>query len=134
MHTLGKGTFAWTRQERISDKYSKFFLNNTPEYNKKQLKQLEDKNGVLYARVIEGNESSHIGDIIRGLVQEDVPNQGQEFKLGRGSLIVDWDSNKNIEIGIQPKNDSSSDWLNPESMYQIHDCIVEVYFKEQDNL
>lgn len=135
---LGKGQLTWNKRERVSDRYGAVFLMNEDDYKanlfRENLKKVKGKNGSLEVKIIEGRESSHIGDILCGLNQKEVPEQGDNFVIGTGTLFEITEgprSTLNSEftnpIGLKPE-DTNGHWLDTEKLYNVHESIVELHF------
>jgi len=137
---IAHGLLSWPRKERISDRYgvvafwpddvegklvhkdSKVFLD--------EILRLKGKKGSLVAIVLEARKSKHIGDMFRGL-SPSTPDVGEEILLGKGTLYHEAPDSENGEahcVGLSQKRDH--DWLNPKSLYRVHEQIVDLYFIE----
>lgn len=122
MILLGKGRLTWGRYERVSDRYGGVALMSdgdslTPPTDDKY-EQFVDApfgaHGTLMAVVLETRESTHIGDISRGLAPS-TPEVGDRFVLGTGTLQRDngvmWDQ----EIVLVPDDGRKDNWLDARS-------------------
>jgi hypothetical protein len=121
-HVIGEGIFGWDRHERISDRYGSVKLFDASE-TAIDLSQIPEAAGTLWAVVVSGRKSPHIGDIFRGLHQSRVPNDGERWKLGEGMLFWEEDS-----VGIRPRDGRDDDWLDPTALYLLHHSIVRLEF------
>ena len=141
MVTVAQGVLGWGRSERISDRYGAVFFASEPTPPIKSedslpaevfdsLSNVVGSEGTLSATVLTPRESGHIGDIIRGFVQDRVPETGETLVLGEGTLFVDSqpDPMYTAHIGVEPIDDETTDWLDPEILYTLHNCTVELSF------
>lgn len=143
---LGIGVLTWNRKERITDRYGCVYLGDknsmedivseiTCSTDVKALEKYEGKIGNLVAIPIETRESTHIGDLFRGIYPS-TPEIGERIELGNGILFSQ--PNSYIEncqmIGLQPTDDRSNDWLNPEKLYRAHEQTVELYFETKEEI
>lgn len=137
---LGQGKLAWHRKERVSDEYTSVFLidpnGNKISLNQKNLKKMKGEYGELRAKVVNGRKSNHIGDIVCGLVQDNIPEDGKEYILGRGTLFERTDgirTTSNPEftnpIGVEPY-EKNGHWMRSDNLYKIHNSTVHLIFKK----
>lgn len=129
---VGRGKLTWMKSERISDRYGAIWLmgdNDSSFTTHKPEKQPlwfppANQLGSLYARVIDARESTHIGDLFRG-IEPKTPKTGDIFLLGTGTASVEPIRNTNTFL-ITPTEPRDSDWLNPLALYNCHESIVEL--------
>lgn len=135
---LGTGWLQWPRVERVSDRYGTIRLFKfDPNENETSFVDYPPnlpmgKYGKLIAEVIETQESSHIGDLLRGLFPQ-TPEIGEKMVLGEGILFVEVDEYSPV-IGLKPLEERDSDWLNPEVLYRLHDQRVSLSFDELERV
>ena len=130
---LATGWLQWPTKERRSDRYGTVRLFKfDPNENETSFSDYSDlplgKYGKLIAEVIETQESSHIGDLFRGLVPQ-TPEVGESMVLGEGTLFTEADEWSQV-VGLHPLDDRGSDWLSPEVLYRLHDQRVHLFFGE----
>jgi hypothetical protein len=141
---LGTGWFTWPRHERVSDRYGTISLFNTCHAHDRPFDKPFDKpiplahddlvvgtEGVLLVEIIETMDSTHIGDIMRGLYPS-TPNVGDIFVLGPGRVFYDKEG-PDVAIGLLPDDDRKSDWLDPGTLYRCHDQRVILHFMESSD-
>ena len=135
---LGTGVLSWDGIERRSDRYGSVMLlaegiDST---------SINDQEGVLWqanlpdigalgrlwVKVTDVRESTHIGDIFRGIFPT-TPVLGQEICLGTGRLFYDNCAGVYATVGLRPDDGRDSDWLNPGQLYKVHEQSVELYFE-----
>ena len=135
---IGTGGLNWFTNERVTDRYGtvNMMLNNT---NNEQIaenaclfddiiKQYIGKKGKLICKVLQTRQSTHIGDIIHGLYPS-TPNIGDEIELGEGFLFLEYSKKEDIwKVGLKPEDDRDTFWLNPKSLYKLHEQTVDLYF------
>ena len=139
MTTLGTGVLTWSRAERISDRYGAIYLiqeganslteSPTPSQVDGALtRSLIGMHGKLVAKVLETRESTHIGDIFRGISPR-TPKVGDEITLGEGRLFTEPADEGGIMVGVKPDDGRHSDWLQPRALYDAHEQTVELRFE-----
>lgn len=139
---LGEGVLTWARSERVSDRYGTVYL--IPEgHNSRTLKPSRSlinlmiamehncSRGDLIAVVIEARDSTHIGDLFRG-IQPRKPEVGQVIKLGSGHLFFELAPEGGTQVGLRPDNWKTEtrphDWLDPRALYDAHEQTVRLIF------
>lgn len=130
---LATGWLQWPSKERRSDRYGTVRLYKfDPNENETSFAEYSDlplgKYGRLIAEVIEAQESSHVGDLFRGLFPQ-TPEIGDCMELGEGTLFTEADEWSQV-VGLRPLEERGSDWLNPEVLYRLHDQRVRLFFEE----
>lgn len=124
---LGRGILGWFRDERISDRYGSVHL----EANSDLEEFCNGQRGRLSALILETKESSHCGDLFRGIYPS-TPKIGEEIILGEGELF--YFVNYGVKaVGVIPDDKRESDWLNPINLYRCHDQTVELRFELFDS-
>jgi hypothetical protein len=130
---LGQGVLTWCRSERISDRYGTVYLigetenSLSPTTTSQPLARVKPgTRGTLLARVREARESTHIGDIFRGIFPE-TPEVGEEIFLGQGRIFFQ-PQNDIQTVGLAPEDGRSHDWLDPEALYRAHEQSVDLVF------
>lgn len=133
---LGSGTFTWQSHERVSDRYGSFFLFKINKLKDKislfdtvLLNQLQGTFGTLKAKVVSTRTSVHIGDLYRGFMPT-TPNVNECIILGSGFLFSET-KHGIVSIGLKPKINRTSDWLNPLSLYKCHEQDVDIFFNQE---
>lgn len=132
----GRGVLGWPGTERRTDRYGLVTLSlEGYEGNGKLLDASWTTNPTavegyachVVAKVIEARESSHIGDLFRGIFPT-TPHVGEIIDLGVGHLFTepaDWAIGK-IGIGLKPSDGRDRDWFDPKKLYRLHDQTVEL--------
>lgn len=139
---LGVGSLNWDGMERRSDRYGmvSLFKENSEDkiiepntkIEEQAIKAHVGQKGKLVVKITATRESTHIGDIFRGL-SPSTPKVGKVFTLGDGTLFSRTDINGQIHVGLQPDDDRQSDWLNARTLYKVHEQSVELYFEPSAN-
>lgn len=138
--TIGTGRLNWPRGERITDRYGLVSLYDrrwSVMLDRDDVESFDGRRGRLVATVVETRESSHIGDLFRGIAAS-TPEVGDRLVLGEGTVFIEpiRDNDKTIAgygIGLRPDDDERGhDWLDPEVLYRIHDQTVLLRFEEDD--
>jgi hypothetical protein len=130
---LGEGRLTWPRGERVSDRYGTVCLmvdgdSLTPTTAYITLDHgIDGQRGTLIAEVIETRESTHIGDLFRGIFPV-TPEVGERITLGTGTVFFarDFDAD---QIGLRPDDGRDSDWLDPNALYRAHEQTVRLMFE-----
>jgi hypothetical protein len=135
--SLGKGVLTWNREERVSDRYGTVYLmeeghtslttKSSPSLVGAETPTLSGKKGKLVAVVLEARESTHIGDMFRG-IRPRTPGVGQSIELGEGLLFTEPAYDGGLIVGLQPIDERNSDWLDPRALYDAHEQTVELFF------
>ena len=120
---LGVGRLNWNRGERITDRYGAINLWRDEDNTIALPKKFEGQIGQLIAVVKETRQSTHIGDLFRGLFPI-TPKVGETFVLGEGAYFTNGDT-----VGLRPDDRRNTDWLDPEILYKLHAQTVELYFQ-----
>lgn len=136
---LGMGSLSWLGGERRTDRYGTVMLYSEDSQGKSiapdahvlpaaVLKAAGSK-GKLVCVVLANRESTHIGDLFRGIAPT-MPAVGEEITLGEGVLFYDKPADRPIEaIGLKPEDGREHDWLDPNMLYRAHEQTVELYFE-----
>lgn len=136
---IAKGEFGWDKSERVSNRYGAVMVTDHNEtskiINKDKIEDNIGNKGKLKATVIKGKKSGHIGDIVCGLYQNTIPEEGETYDLGSGELFIEENCSTAEEsqymdpIGIKPEDyQNKNHWLDSEVLYDINDCIVKLEF------
>lgn len=134
---LGTGILTWDGRERRSDRYGTVWLMNDghtsmstgdPErlLDAAAVADADGKKGRLVARVISVRQSTHIGDLFRGIYPIQ-PEEGEEIELGLGTAFCE-QQHFGVAVGLLPDDGRSHDWLDPKSLYRAHEQLVELRF------
>ena len=128
---VGRGKLTWMRSERVSNRYGAVWLMDKDEnsFSTSSTPQPlwfppNDQLGSLYARVIDARESTHTGDLFRGIFPI-TPETGDIFYLGTGNAQKETVENIDTFL-LKPTIFRNDDWLSPEALYNCHESIVEL--------
>lgn len=134
---LGTGRLSWPRAERVGDRYGVVMLMVDGDSLSEPTGYIRPANppigqrGRLVAEVLETRESTHIGDLFRGLFPE-TPEVGERIVLGNGTFFTedtDWGA---LTMGLEPHEPRHSDWLDPVALYRAHEQTVRLTFEPED--
>lgn len=138
---IGTGALSWWRTERISNRYGSVALyhenslgatiSDGERISKDTIKPLLGQQGKLIAEVTHTRESTHIGDLFRGL-SPSTPSVGDVFVLGEGTFFSEpiiEDNKLDVCVGVEPTDGRDEDWLDPNKLYQVHEQTVNLYFE-----
>ena len=131
-HLLGVGSFGWTREERVSNRYGSFFIY--PGFKRPTVERFCGKRGKIVAVVTKTNVQHHIGDLFLDIYPV-MPEVGERIEIGEGELFIDEVATGDTEIvniGLKPEGEAwTTPWLHVKSLYRAIDQIVEIYFEEE---
>lgn len=139
-HCIGEGRLTWNGVERRSDRYGSIYLieeghdSTTPEpsrslIDQEKVAEFKGRRGSLVATVTEARDSTHIGDLFRGIYPSR-PEVGEVIELGTGILFADeLEYAPGICVGLKPDDGRDSDWLDPRKLYRAHEQSVKLYFR-----
>lgn len=143
---LGTGVLTWDGKERRSDRYGTVWLmpdgttSISGEASPKSLVNAElahgliGKYGDLIAVVKDARESTHTGDLFRGIYPRK-PEIGQIIILGSGRFFTEPAFSAGVQVGVSPDPDERvADWLNPRALYDAHEQLVELYFHLRETM
>ena len=140
MISLGRGRLTWTPRERRSDRYGAVFLipeghdSFTPGPSQSMVEatpMVLDFYGELIALVRETRESTHIGDIFRGVFPT-TPEVGESIVLGEGTLFYEeLPLGCGMAVGLKPRDRRQDLWLDINALYRAHEQSVELFFKSK---
>lgn len=136
---LGIGTLTWDANERRSDRYGAIYLIpdgcnsmtvcETPsQLDSCACHMVEGKRGILTATVKIARDSTHIGDIFRGIFPR-TPKVGQKIVLGTGTLKVGRNYDGNMQVALVPDDGRETDWMDVRALYDVHEQTVELDFE-----
>lgn len=131
---LGIGRLSWPRGERVSDRYGCVLLMHDgdsliePSGYVHFDTSLAGTRGSLVAHVLETRDSTHIGDLFRGLFPQ-TPDVGETFRLGTGEVFLEQVDGNTPCIGLDPGDGRQSDWLDPRALYRVHEQTVRLTFE-----
>ena len=142
VQVIGEGIFGWGAGERRGDRYGAVALWESIEPDptwgakcgdgvKLDCGDAEGKKGKLRAVVLETRQSHHIGDMFHGLYPS-TPEVGEVIELGVGTLFLQKAEWGDDIVGVQPEEDRSTFWMNPNHLYRAHDQTVRLEFVEGD--
>ena len=135
---IGEGVLTWHPHERISDRYGTVFLMTGGDSQHEPAGYVPVPDGApvglpgrLVAEVQATRQSTHIGDLFRGLRPE-TPEVGERILLGEGRLFCQMvDREEGIEaVGCAPNDDRDHDWLDPRALYRAHEQTVRLVFED----
>lgn len=131
---LGEGPLTWLPTERRSDRYGSVALTSFRSVGPWQSMIKEDvarsfkgRLGELIAVVKVARESSHVGDLFRG-IRHRPQEVGKILILGRGRLFIEPWFDGGVMVGLRPEDGRKYDWLDPQALYDAHDQTVELSF------
>lgn len=134
---IGKGSLSWNGAERRTDRYGSigmFDENSVDNVITKGsyldvdlIKSMEGISGSLFVIVTETRDSTHIGDLFRGIFPQ-TPNVRDEFTLGNGKLFQFVTGDGYKYVGVEPHDGRKNDWLDVKTLYMVHEQDVELYF------
>lgn len=132
---IGEGILTWNRGERISDRYGTIYLMagggnslvGEDEVHRPVLRTPDGEPlGHLVAEVVATRESTHIGDLFRGIFPS-TPTVGDLISLGTGRLF-----REEYSVGLRPEEARDSDWLDPCALYRCHEQTVKLWFVAEE--
>ncbi len=140
---LGVGVLTWDGSERRSDRYGMVWLmedgftsqtRESPEsiLDVAACKSLAFQRGTLVATVIDARQSTHIGDLFRGIFPS-TPDVGERIVLGTGQAHREYQP-YGLTIGLKPDDDRDFDWLDPKALYRAHEQLVALTFEPEGAL
>lgn len=143
---LGRGELSWPPFERVSNRYGMITLGEENRSTSTShpptaflldtVQSLLGRKGTLIALVKETRQSTHIGDLFRGIFPPPLGSVrvGEEFILGTGTFFAVKIINGTVEgtwgIGLVPRDLRVDDWLFVNALYATHEQTVEIWFKE----
>jgi hypothetical protein len=135
---IGRGILAWSRQERISDRYGTVYVSDStadgevrvqPSVDWGTINSLVGQRGTLTATVLEARESSHVGDFARGFHQQELPEQGEEYTLGTGEFFIGDEKWREYQEMMNPVGVTDGEkGLDTDVLYKLHDSTVALWF------
>lgn len=140
MDILGKGIFTWSPEERRSDRYGAFLLENTnydtdasysPVLNQDVFAKYKGKKVKLVAHILETRKSGHIGDAYLKILPS-TPDVDAKIEIGNGIFDAEpqsWSHFKK-QFVLKPSDGRNMFWINPEILYRLHDQTVEIMIEE----
>lgn len=140
--SLGRGVLTWHRKERVSDRYGAVYLIDeggnsltaAPCPSRVTIPtEIIGKKGTLKAVVLETRQSTHIGDLFRGVGLR-TPNVNDVIVFGQGTLFAEPAIDGGQCVGLKPKNSRKVDWLDIRALYDAHEQTVELIFSEDQNV
>lgn len=124
---IGMGKLNWRRHERVGDRYGSICLMHEEGEGTFDLPKFQGY-GKLIAEIITNRESMHIGDMFHGFFPTK-PEIGEIIELGEGTIFYDRDEYGDM-VGLKPKDDRDTLWLNPKALYRCHEQTVDLYFEK----
>lgn len=133
---IGTGRLTWARNERVSDRYGSVRLMRSGDSRSTNVEWLPlvikpehlNRPAQLTAVIIETRQSTHIGDLFRGIFPS-TPAVGEVIKLGEGLLFAERDRDGDL-VGLIPLDGRADSWLDVEALYRCHEQTVELYYTE----
>lgn len=130
---IGRGWLSWPRVERVCDRYGTVMVLAADKATPAPLVHDISGVGTLTATVVAHGLSEHIGDIFRGFApprgSEVVPDLGSHHILGAGSLFYEQADGAET-VGVAPADGRETDWLDPATLYLLHEQEVILTFAE----
>ncbi len=137
---IGEGVLTWHPYERISNRYGTVFLMTDGDslHEPSGYVPVPDDvpvglPGRLVAEVQATRQSTHVGDLFRGLRPE-TPEVGERIVLGQGRLFCQTASGEEVIEAVgctpAPEDDRDSDWLDPRALYRAHEQTVRLVFED----
>jgi hypothetical protein len=137
---IGEGVLTWHPYERRTDRYGTVFLMTSGDslHEPSGYVPIPDDAplglpGRLVAEVTATRQSTHVGDLFRGLHPQ-TPDVVERIVLGEGRLfchtVESGDPYPAIEaVGLAPEDDRDTDWLDPRALYRAHEQTVRLVFE-----
>jgi len=134
MNIIGYGILTWDAYERRSNRYGSINLVSTdfcekvirkPIINYDYIESLVGKRVKLTAVIKENRESGHCGDMFLNITPS-MSNIADNILIGIGILFTE----KNVcglAFGLKPSDNRDDLWLDPRSLYKLHDQTVEIF-------
>lgn len=135
----GYGQFTWDGEERRSNRYGSFVLDNLSDpidpatLDLASLEQMRARRVKIACKVVKTRPSHHVGDLFLG-IQPSTPEVGEVITLGVGGLVVepcDWAPHK-VALVLAPEDHRPGLWMDPRLLYRLHDQTVEMLVEETD--
>jgi hypothetical protein len=139
---FGHGILTWPARERRTDRYGAVYLIQdgadsmsfgvTPSLvNELAAVSNDGRQGTLVATVVDARESTHIGDVFRGVFPR-TPQIGTRIVLGSGKLFSEPAHDGGVIIGLQPEDGRKKDWLDIRALYDAHEQLVNLEFYPEE--
>lgn len=131
---LGQGRLTWPRMERVGDRYGAVAFQKGDAIGfaySDILAKVHGVRGTLKARVIETRQSTHIGDLIRGLFPQ-TPEIGEELTLGTGTFGTEYTDRGSEVLTCRPDDGRPDDWYDPTVLYRLHEQTVLLWIEVDD--
>lgn len=135
---IGHGSLTWDGGERRSDRYGSVWL--MPDHIssitgggvpasliEKSACGLAGQRGELIAVITQNRDSTHIGDLFRG-ISPSKPEIGEIIKLGNGTIFFETWPYGGVVVGLYPDDGRGHDWLDPKALYRAHEQTVDLFF------
>jgi hypothetical protein len=133
---LGRGVLSWNSVERRTDRYGTIWLlpegsssltSDQPASLVKYAREWDGEFGDIIAVVTASRESTHIGDLLRGIFPSR-PEVGEIIVLGSGLLYFEPSLHGGHDVGLVPTDGRARDWLDVPALYRAHEQSVALYF------
>lgn len=133
---IGSGIFCWLGYERASGRYGFFGMSPTNFHQTVRVQPTwEDvweafvgKRVRVFCKVVEARQSGHDGD--RHLkISPSTPKRGEQIELGVGIFTHTYSFGE-LQWGLTPNDGRTVNWMDPNTLYRLHDQTVEVYAEE----
>lgn len=143
MTDLGTGVLTWDGAERRSDRYGAVWLmqdgctatsriDPVPQLDVRAASGVVGQTGRLVAQVVDARESTHIGDLFRGIFPSK-PSVGDRIVLGEGTLFLE-PCSFGFTVGLRPDDGRDADWLDPHALYRAHEQMVRLFFEVSEDV
>jgi hypothetical protein len=140
-HLLGTGALTWDKGERVGDRYGIIYLHtmnsrgehiSAMSFDTELATKLatESVRGKLIAVVKEARDSTHIGDLFRG-VSPETPEVGETIELSEVGTFVMEDTYEGKGVGIEPDHGGNAAWMDVTALYRAHEQTVELIFVQE---
>lgn len=136
---LGTGVLTWSADERRSDRYGTVYLieegfNSLSRRSYRSLigfetaLELNCLTGELITKVKRSRDSTHIGDLFRGIFPSR-PEVGEIIPLGSGDAFWERAPEGGFQVGLKPRDGRQDSWLDIPKLYRAHEQTVELWFE-----
>jgi hypothetical protein len=145
MIRIAHGVLNWMKEERVTNRYGKFFLDACPfsmgppvvcavPWNDAEaIERLRGKKVLMRCVVLAVRSSEHVGDMFLGILPS-CPNVDEVIDLGVGIFEVEEpapDTGSPIFV-LQPGDGREKLWIDPRILYRLHSQTVDVFLEETE--
>jgi len=145
MICIAHGIVNWTREERQTDRYGKFYLDGSPFSNgpsvvlakpwcdAEAVARFQGKKVRMRCVVVESRVSEHAGDGFLG-IKPSRPEVGEEIDLGVGVFLSEtlpYDDDTTVPLFVlMPEVPRDQFWIDPRKLYRLHSQTVNLMIEE----